>query len=134
MADISISQVTQRTGIQPSALRYYEEVGLVTPSRRVSGRRHYDESVLQKLAVIQTGQQAGFTLAELRVLLNDILDTSSPGARWHELIERKLNEMNALLRNVQSMKTLLEDIMNCDDVSLAECIVLTGQKHQLLPE
>lgn len=131
MAELSISQVTQQTGVRASALRYYEEIGLLSPVRRVGGRRHYDEGVLEKLAVIQTAQQAGFTLAELRVLLNDVLDTASPSIQWHDLIQRKLQEMNRLLQNVQSMKRLLEDIMDCDDASLAECIILTGQRHQM---
>jgi MerR family transcriptional regulator, redox-sensitive transcriptional activator SoxR len=131
MAEISIMQVTQATGLPPSTLRYYEEVGLLRPTRRVSGRRQYDESVLQRLALIQTGQQAGFTLAELGILLNNVLDSESGGMGWHELVDRKLQEMDALLHNIQSMKRLLQDIMDCDDASLAECIVLTGQKHSL---
>jgi len=133
MAEMSITQVTQQTGVRPSALRYYEEIGLLSPIRRVSGRRQYDESVLQRLALIQTGQRAGFTLAELGTLLNNVLDSEAGGAEWHSLVERKLNEMDTLLRNIESMKRLLVDIMDCDDVSLAECIVLTGQMHSLTP-
>ncbi|MBZ0288459.1 MAG: MerR family transcriptional regulator [Anaerolineae bacterium] len=129
MAEISIEQLTRQTGLRPSKLRYYEEVGLLHPARRVGGRRQYDESVYQRLALIQTGQQAGFTLAELRVLLDNITDAGAGGADWHDLIARKLVEMDALLRDIQSMKRLLQDIMDCDDASLAECIVLTGQKH-----
>lgn len=129
MAELSISEVTQASGVRPSALRYYEEIGLLRPIRRVNGRRHYDESVLQRLALIQTGQQAGFTLAELRVLLNNVMDSEAGSAGWHELVDRKLKEMAALLRNIESMKRLLEDIMDCDDASLAECIVLTGKRH-----
>jgi DNA-binding transcriptional MerR regulator len=127
MAEMSIHQVTRQTGVRPSTLRYYEEIGLLRPTRRVSGRRHYDESVLQRLALIQTGQQAGFTLAELGILLNQVLE--SGGAEWHELVDRKLQEMDALVRNIERMKRLLEDIMDCDDDSLAECIVLTGERH-----
>lgn len=129
MAEISINQVTQQTGVRPSTLRYYEEIGLLRPIRRVSGRRQYDESVLQRLALIHTGQQAGFTLAELGILLNNVLDPESDGVGWHDLVDRKLKEMDALLHNIESMKRLLKDIMDCDDDSLAECIVLTGQKH-----
>ena len=132
MAEISIYEVTKQTGIRPSTLRYYDEIGLLRPVRRVSGRRQYDESVLQRLALIQTGQQAGFTLAELSILLNNVLDSESGGAGWHELVDRKLKEMDARLRNIESMKLLLEDIMDCDDASLAECIVLTGQRHSSL--
>jgi DNA-binding transcriptional MerR regulator len=132
MAEISIIEVTKQTGLPPSTLRYYEEVGLLHPTRRVSGRRQYDEGVLQRLALIQTGQQAGFTLAELRILLNNVMDSESGGVGWHELVDRKLKEMDALLHNIQNMKRLLQDIMDCDDASLAECIVLTGQRHSIL--
>ena len=131
MAEISINQVTQQTGIRPSTLRYYDEIGLLRPIRRVGGRRQYDESVLQRLALIQTGQQAGFTLAELAILLNNVLDSESGGAGWHELVERKLKEMDARMRHIASMKRLLEDIIDCDDESLAECIVQTGQRHAI---
>jgi MerR family transcriptional regulator, redox-sensitive transcriptional activator SoxR len=131
MTELSISQVTQQTGLRPSTLRYYEEIGLLHPLRRVGGRRQYDASVLQRLALIQTGQQAGFTLAELGMLLNNVLDSESGGVGWHELVDRKLKEMDARMRHIESMKHLLEDIMDCDDESLAECIVLTGQRHSL---
>lgn len=131
MAEMSISQVTQQTGVPPSTLRYYEEVGLLRPVRRVGGRRHYDEKVIQRLALIRTGQQAGFTLAELGILLRNVLDTGSEGARWFELVDRKRKEMDALMRNIESMKRLLDEIMECDDDSLAECIVLTGERHSL---
>lgn len=131
MAEISIHQVTRQTGIPPSTLRYYEEVGLLHPVRRVSGRRQYDEDVLQQLALIRTGQQAGFTLAELKLLLNVILGSDSRRVGWQELVNRKLKEMDTLMRNIENMKQLLEEIMDCDDESLAECIVLTGQKYSL---
>jgi MerR family redox-sensitive transcriptional activator SoxR len=127
--DLSISQVALLAGVRPSTLRYYESIGLLPEPRRISGRRRYDALVLQRLEIIRTAQQAGFTLAELRVLFDDILPNTS-AARWHDLIGRKLQEMNALLRNVQSMKTLLEDIMRCDDNALEDCIYWTGQKHK----
>ncbi len=84
---------------------------------------------MQRLALIQTGQQAGFTLAELGILLNEVLESDTRAAGWQALIDRKLQEMEALLRNVERMKHLLEDIKDCDDETLAECIVLTGERH-----
>ncbi|MFN8530202.1 MAG: MerR family transcriptional regulator [Anaerolineae bacterium] len=131
MGELSIHAVAQITGVRPSALRYYEEIGLLRPVRRSSGQRQYDESVLQRLALIQTGQRAGFTLAELGLLLNRVLDAGDGAAGWHDLVARKLTEMDVLLHHVTNMKRLLEDIRDCDDQSLAECIVLTGQKHSL---
>lgn len=134
MTQLTISQIARQAGVRPSALRYYERIGLLPTPARVSGKRRYDPAILQRIAIIRTAQQAGFTLDELRILFDDILAVSEPAARWHDLIQRKLQEMNTLLRNVQSMKNLLEDIMNCNDSELAECIYLTGQKHNLLTE
>ncbi len=130
MATLSISQVAAQAGVRTSTLRYYESIGLLPEPRRVSGRRSYDASVLQRLEIIRTAQQAGFTLAELRILLDDILTSASPHADWHDLIQRKLYELNQRLLNVQSMKTLLEDIMGCADNELADCIYWTGQRYR----
>ena len=128
---MSIGEIARQAGMRPSTLRYYESIGLLPVPARVSGRRFYDSSILQRLEIIRTGQQAGFSLDELRVLFDEVLESSAPGATWHGLIQRKLQELNTLLNNVQSMKRLLEDIMECDDAALAECIYLTGQKHKL---
>jgi MerR family redox-sensitive transcriptional activator SoxR len=130
MAEMTITEVASQTGIRPSALRYYESIGLLPAPAREGGRRRYDESVLQRLEIIRTAQQAGFTLDELRILFDEILDSADPGVQWHDLIQRKLQELSALLNNVVSMKRLLEDIMECDDAELAECIYLTGQKYR----
>jgi MerR family transcriptional regulator, redox-sensitive transcriptional activator SoxR len=130
MVGMKISEVARQAGIQPSTLRYYEEIGLLPQPQRVSGSRRYDESVLQRLAIIQTAQQAGFTLAEMRLLFDDILISSTPSMEWHDLVQRKLQELNVMLMNVQSMKNLLEDIMNCEAPQLAECIYSVGQKYK----
>lgn len=131
MAEISISQVIQRSGLPASTLRYYEEIGLLSPTRRVGGRRHYDESVLQRLALIQTGQQAGFTLAEIAALVTSMEDSQASAVDWQALVQRKLQEMDAQMRHIQDMKRLLEAILDCEDDNLAECIGLIGQRHEI---
>jgi MerR family transcriptional regulator, redox-sensitive transcriptional activator SoxR len=129
--ELSISEVARQVGVRTSTLRYYEEIGLVTASRRVSGQRRYDTNILQRLAVIQTAQHAGFTLEEIRILFNDILPSAAPSPRWRDLVERKLDELNTMLLHVQSMKSLLEDVMNCGDPQLADCIYDAGQRHKI---
>lgn len=129
MAEMSISEVIKQTGLPASTLRYYEEIGLVTPTSRKSRRRQYDKSILRRLAFIQTAQQAGFTLAELRTLLNSAEDPQSDKIEWRELVDRKLLEMEVRLRKIKSMKHLLTDITDCQDDDLMECIVLTGKRH-----
>ncbi|HVO43146.1 MAG TPA: MerR family transcriptional regulator [Aggregatilineales bacterium] len=134
MPEFTISQVARRTGIQPSALRYYESVGLLPSPQRHNGRRYYNEGVLHDLALIQTAQQAGFSLEEARILLNEILPSTSPKDSWQDLIQRKLRDVNTLMLHAQRMKALLEDVMNCDTAQLAECIYITGQKHKRTTE
>ncbi len=108
MAELTIGEVARRAGIRPSALRYYESVGLLPAPRRVGGQRLYGAGVLDQLAVIHLAQQAGFTVVEIRTLLHGFTADTPPPARWRALAERKLVEVDGLLRRVQLMKRLLE--------------------------
>src|SRR5258708_36299475 len=75
-------------------------------------------------------QQAGFTLNEIRLLVNEILPgTAQP--HWQDVVQRKLEELNILLAQVATMKSLLEDVMRCEDPTLADCIYIAGQKHKV---
>ena len=127
---LSIGEVARRAGMLPTTLRYYESIGLLPPPIRENGARRYDASVFQRLEMIQTAQQAGFTLAEVRLLFDEILWRDTPSPQWNSLIQRKLQEINSLLVNIQSMKRLLEDILDCDSEHLAECMFQTGQRHR----
>lgn len=131
MAEITISQVARQTGLRTSTLRYYEEIGLIPIAARRSGQRVYETDILQRLAVIHTAQQAGFSLNEIAILVNDILPNDSPSPQWHELLQRKLIELNELQSHVERMRSLLEDVMRCDDSELNDCIFQTGQRHAL---
>lgn len=115
---LSIGEVAERTGLRPSALRYYEEVGLISPTARVSGRRHYEPSVVDRLAVIACAQQAGFTIAEVRQLL---AGEAEPSARWRGLAEQKLREVDTIIEKAQSTRRLLEKSLECNCVVLEEC-------------
>jgi MerR family transcriptional regulator, redox-sensitive transcriptional activator SoxR len=132
MAELTIGEVARQAGVRTSTLRYYESIGLLPAPRRVSGRRRYDASVVQRLAVIQTAQQAGFTLAELRVLLEALMQGSAPAEEWQALLRHKLDEIDAMLTSIRRMKTLLEDIMRCEQDHLAECIYVVGLRHSSL--
>ena len=131
MAEITISQVARQTGLRTSTLRYYEEIGLLPIASRRGGQRIYDTSILQRLAVIHTAQQAGFFLSEIAILVNDILPNKAPNPQWQDLVQRKLIELNELQSHVEQMRNLLEDVMHCDDAELNDCIFQTGQRHAL---
>ncbi len=121
---LSIGEVAKRTGLRPSALRYYEEVGLVSPAARVSGRRHYESSVLDRLAVIACAQQAGFTISEVRQLL---AGEDDPSARWRVLAEQKLREVDTIIEKAQATRRLLEKSLRCNCVVLEQCASVLGE-------
>lgn len=127
---LSIGEVARQVGMLPTTLRYYESIGLLPDPARENGARRYDSSVFQRLEMIQTAQQAGFTLAEVRLLFDEILWSDSPASKWNSLIQHKLQEIDRMLVNIQSMKHLLEDILNCDNEHLAECMFETGLRHR----
>ena len=86
MQSMSIGEVARRAGVKPSALRYYEGIGMLPSPERANGRRRYDgevlREVLDRLAVVRVAQQAGFTLSEIRTLLDGFCEDTPPSERW----------------------------------------------------
>jgi MerR family redox-sensitive transcriptional activator SoxR len=127
MEELAIGEVARRAGIRPSALRYYESIGLLPAPRRVSGRRRYDESTVQMLRVVQLAQQAGFTVAEIQTLLHGFAPETPPAARWQPLARKKLRELDALIERAQQMKQVLETGLNCGCLRLEDCAIALDQ-------
>jgi MerR family redox-sensitive transcriptional activator SoxR len=121
---LTIGEVAQRADVRPSAIRFYEAAGLLTPSeRRVGGQRRYDPTILRWLARIHVAQQAGLTIGEIAELFTGLKHGVAPSAQWRGLAERKLPEVRRLIRRAQEMERLLEDGLRCDCLDLGECRV-----------
>ncbi len=122
MEELTITEVARRARLQASAIRYYESIGLLPAPRRVSGRRRYDEGVLQRLAVIRLAQEAGFTVAEIKSLFAEFTPDTPAWERWQVLATQKLTEVEALIRRAQQMKRILEEgLLQCRCLTLEEC-------------
>jgi len=117
---MSIGEVAERAGLRTSALRYYEAAGLVTPTTRVSGQRRYDESAVDRLAVIRFCQDLGFTLEEIRLLLSEPRGAQQK-ERWRGFVDAKMSELDQALGQVRTMKKILLASRDCDCVDLHEC-------------
>jgi len=117
---LSIGEVADRVGLRTSALRYYEEEGLLEPAARVGGRRQYDETAVERLTVIQFCQRLGFTLGEIRELLTPPRGRAQK-ERWRGFVDAKLDELDAAAARVRTMQAILRVSRDCDCVDLAEC-------------
>ncbi len=121
-AGLTIGAVARQAQIWTSALRYYESVGLLGSPRRVSGRRLYDADVLVVLRLIHLAKGAGFTVAEIRLLLHGFDRTTPASARWQAMAERKLRDVTELIDRARHMQRVLEALLTCKCVDLAECV------------
>jgi MerR family redox-sensitive transcriptional activator SoxR len=119
---LPISEISRRSGVASSALRYYEELGLIASDRAGSGHRRYPRSVLRRIAFIVFAQRIGLTLeeigAELGKLPSDRVPTRRDWARlsgeWTKRIDRKIAELNRL-------KAGLTQCIGCGCLSIDRC-------------
>ena len=122
--DLAISDVARVFGLRTSAIRYYEQIGILPPPFRKNGQRRYDESVLFRLAVVQRARETGFTLDEIRELFFGFPPGTRPPKRWHQLSQRKIEELREPIKRLKAMETLLKRVEDCRCDALDEC----GQK------
>ncbi len=122
MEGLSIGQVAQRSGLRPSAIRYYERIAVLPAPRRVGGQRRYDRGVIDQLAFIQTAQRLGFSLQEIQLLFNNPDTAVSLSDHWRGLANRKLAEVEALIDRAIGVRQLLQQGLRCGCADLLDCI------------
>lgn len=118
---LTIGQVAKRAGIRTSTMRYYEDIGLLSPPVRVSGQRRYDEGIFQRLAMIKLAQRAGLTIAEIHTLLEEFPEDIPPVERWRRLLYPKLADIQELMQRLQDTQRMLERMLGCQCDSMDEC-------------
>jgi len=124
---LTIGEVARQAGMRSSAIRYYEDIGVLPrPERVYGGHRRYSSRVFQQLAFIQLAQQAGFSMAEIQTLVSGFDEDAPLGVRWRTLAEQKLAELEVLITRAQGMKRLLEEGIRCQCLNLDECIPLAS--------
>jgi len=121
MDHLGIGEIARRAGLNPSAIRYYERIGLLPKSARVNGRCRSDAAILKQLTLVRMAQEAGFTIEEIRTLLSGFPEETPPGDRWRELAQRKLPEVDALIRRMLVVRQVLEESLQCDCLTLDAC-------------
>jgi len=123
MKPLSIGEVAKRTGIRTSALRYYEDAGILPKAARVAGRRQYQMDIIHRIDVLRFAQQAGFTLDEIKTLFNGFSEATPLSKRWHSLATDKLHELEQLEERIQRMKRALQLGLKCGCVRIEDCML-----------
>jgi DNA-binding transcriptional MerR regulator len=114
---MKIGDVARQAGLAPSAIRYYERLGLLPQARRHNGRRSYGDDVLVRLEVIRGAVASGFTLQEIRKLFGG----RPYSARLRRLAAGKIAELDGAIARARVMQGLLQKALRCRCLTLEEC-------------
>ncbi len=121
MKMLSIGEVAKQTGIRPSAIRYYEDAGILPRPARSNGRRYYDMDAIRRIDVLKFAQQTGFTLEEIKTLFQGFNSRHQINARWQVLARKKVEELDALVERIQGMRQALEQGLKCGCIRIEDC-------------
>lgn len=120
---LTIGELARRTGVAPSALRYWEEFGLLPTPARVAGRRSYPQSAVGLVGMILVLRGVGFTLREARALIDS---PSSSADEWRESARRKLTELDQRIAHAQAARAAIAHSLTCPHESLQQCSNFAG--------
>jgi len=119
---MTIGEVARRSGVAASALRFYEERGLITSERAGSGHRRYQRPVLRRIAFIVFAQRVGLTLAEIAAELAKLPDNRAPTRRdWSQLSSRWTSRIDERIAELERLKLGLTECIGCGCLSLGRC-------------
>jgi DNA-binding transcriptional MerR regulator len=115
---LTIGELARRTGVAVSALRYYEQVGLMPPVTRVSGHRRYPASAVQLVGVILLLREVGFSLREMKAL---IASRSDSLVGWGDLARHKIADLDERIAKAQAARSALQHALGCPHADLLDC-------------
>ncbi len=117
-----IGVVAARAGVATSALRYYEDEGLIHSERALSGHRQFHADVLRRVAFIQAAQRVGLTLAEIRAALASLPDHRTPNRHdWARLSSGWRTRLDDQIDLLQRLRDDLDGCIGCGCLSLSSC-------------
>ena len=117
MKVLDIGTVAQQSGLSPSTLRYYEEIGLIASIGRHGLRRQFEAHVLLRLSLVALGKTAGFSLSEIAGMFGKNGQPDLPRARLHA----KADDLERQIRTLTILKNALRHVADCPAPSHLEC-------------
>jgi MerR family redox-sensitive transcriptional activator SoxR len=119
---LTISEISRRSGVAASALRFYEEKGLITSEREGTGHRRYPRPVLRRIAFIVFAQKIGLTLEEIGHELAKLPPHRAPTRRdWSRLSQTWTSRIDRRIAELQRLRAGLTECIGCGCLSLERC-------------
>jgi MerR family redox-sensitive transcriptional activator SoxR len=124
-SELSIGEVAARSGVAPSALRFYERRGLISSARTDGNQRRYDRAVLRRIAFIQAGRAAGISLERIGAALGGLPSRRSPSREdWERLSNRWRDDLDARIATLEALRQRLTTCIGCGCLSIDRCDLL----------
>jgi MerR family redox-sensitive transcriptional activator SoxR len=123
--ELTIGELAARSGVAPSALRFYESIGLIAARRTSGNQRRYSRSVLRRVAVVQAGKAAGIPLDEIRAAFARLPNERNPTRRdWERLSRAWCDEIERRIVTLEGLRDRLTGCIGCGCLSLRKCTLL----------
>jgi MerR family redox-sensitive transcriptional activator SoxR len=120
--ELTVGEVAARSGVAPSALRFYEEKGLIRSLRTGGNQRRYPREVLRRVSVIKVAQRLGIPLATIRDALQSLPEHRTPtAADWRRISARWKQELDARIERLMKLRGQLDTCIGCGCLSLKDC-------------
>jgi DNA-binding transcriptional MerR regulator len=126
MKQLTIGQLSKRTDVKVTTIRYYESVGIIKePTRSPGGRRLYDEEAVQALSFVKHGRDLGFSMNAISDLLGLRDSPDQDCGAVNRIAQHQLEEVQKRIRQLVALETELERIIRaCNGGTVAECRIL----------
>jgi MerR family redox-sensitive transcriptional activator SoxR len=126
--ELTIGEVSARSGVAQSALRFYEAEDLIAARRTDGNQRRYDRSMLRRIAFVQAGRAAGIPLERIRAALETLPKDRSPNARdWQRLSRAWREDLDRRISTLQALRDRLTTCIGCGCLSLTKCGLLNPE-------
>ena len=124
---MNIGDAAERSGLPAKTIRYYEEIGLVTPDRPENGYRHFSDVHTHQLAFLGRARSLGFSIEDCRRLLALWQDRARASSDVKEVAQKHLSEIDAKMAELAQMRATLSDLIHsCAGDDRPDCPILTG--------
>lgn len=122
---MNIGQAADATGLPTKTIRYYEDIGLVTPAREHNGYRRFGDEDIHRLSFIQRARSLGFSVDECRLLLSLYEDEHRESAAVKALALQKIDEIDQKLDELKSLRATLKLLADtCQGNNRPECPII----------